>query len=97
MTTTSRPWLIPTQAVPGLSLLLPRAEAGLTVSFPCAKARSAAGSRTQMTSGHSAQTQLSSPLRPGSLCPYPGEVILGPVSPPETPVPAALHYSERVW
>lgn len=63
------------------------------MSFLCDNARSAAGSRTQVTSGRSARVRLSSPLRPGS--PHLREVVQRPDSRAKPPVPAGRHASER--
>lgn len=93
MTTATRTLLIPTQAFPGLFLPLSTAKARLTMSFLCAKVRSAAGSRSQVTSGHSARVQPSSP--PGLEAPTPARSSRGRTARPSPQSePYILHYSE---
>lgn len=67
MTTATRMLPLPAQAVPGLFLPLPTAEARMTMSFLCAKVRSAAGSRTQVTSDRPAWSRR--PLPRGLAAP----------------------------
>lgn len=93
MTTATRTLLIPTQAFPGLFLPLSTAKARLTMSFLCAKVRSAAGSRSQVTSDHSARVQPSSP--PGLEAPTPARSSRGRTARPSPQSePYVLHYSE---
>lgn len=92
--TTTSPLRIPAQAVPGLFLSSPHSRGRPDVSFLCDNVRSAAGSRTQVTSGRSSGVQLPSPLRPGS--PYLREVVQRPDSQPKPPVSAGRHASEGI-